>query len=142
MKDIPISMVMSTHLITLGVNDKIIKAKEFFEAYNIHHVLVAQGDSVMGILSKGDILYLEGMTRSSFDEFIRDKTFEKATVGSIMTQRPFCIESNLMMSDALDLMLNQRVNALPVNSNGKLVGILTSYDVMEYLKDELINNET
>jgi len=139
MKNIPIKEIMSTHLKTLHPKDKMKVAKEIFDNYEIHHIPVHVMGEIKGILSLGDVLFLEGLVNNSFDEFVKNKKYEIMTVDEVMTARPYCIDSEATISEALDIMIDERVNALPVKENNELVGIITSYDLLNHLK-ELINN--
>ena len=51
-----------------------------------------------------------------------------------MTKRPYCIDADMNIGDALEIMIGKHVNALPVTDNNELVGIVTTYDMMVYLQ--------
>lgn len=137
MENKTIREIMSTRLKTLHPKDKLKMAKEYFDTYEIHHIPVQVMDEVRGIISFGDILYLEGLVTNSFDEFIKNKKLETMDVEEVMTKRPYCIEANLRITDALEVMLAKRVNALPVIDNSKLVGIITTRDLLKYMRSTL-----
>lgn len=126
--------IMSTKLKTLHPKDKLKIAKGYFDTYDIHHLPVQVMDEIRGIISFGDILYLEGLVTNSFDEFIKNKKLETMDVEEVMTKRPFCIEADLKVSDAIDMMLEKRINALPVVDKGKLVGIVTTRDLLKCMR--------
>jgi len=126
--------LMSDKLITLHPKDKLRKAKDYFHEYNIHHIPIQVMNDVRGILSLGDILYLEGVVTNSFDRFIQNKKLDTMNVEDVMTKRPYCIEADLLISEALEIMINKHVNALPVTDNDELVGIITTYDIMLFLQ--------
>jgi len=126
--------VMSDKLITLHPKDKLRKAKDYFHENNIHHIIIQVMGDVRGIISLGDILYLEGVVTNSFDQFIKDKKFDTLDVDEIMTKRPYCIDADMNIGDALEIMIGKHVNALPVTDNNELVGIVTTYDMMVYLQ--------
>lgn len=137
MENKTIREIMSKKLKTLHPKEKLKMAKAYFDTYEIHHIPVQVMDEIRGIISLGDILYLEGLVTNSFDEFIKNKKLETMDIEEVMTKRPYCIEADLKVSDALDVILEKRINALPVVDNGKLVGIITSRDLMKYMKNAL-----
>ena len=135
--DIPIKNIMSTHLKTLHPKEKLSEAKEIFKQYDIHHIPVQVMGEIRGIISLGDLLFLEGIVTNSFDEFIQTKRMELSTVDEIMTPNPICVDAEILLSEALDILTKHRINALPVLEEGKLAGIITTYDILKYLKNYL-----
>lgn len=127
--------VMSTKLLTLHPKDNLKSAKEIFSKYKIHHIPICVMNEIRGILSLGDILFLEGMVLDSFDQFLKDKKSETTLVEDIMTHNPYCIDSRSSLTQAIDIMLKERVNALPVVDNSNLVGLITTYDLMQAFKN-------
>ena len=135
--NITVSEIMSTKVKTLHPKDKIQSAKDIFDQDDIHHIPVAVMGELRGIISLGDLLFLEGMTNNSFDEFLRTKKYEMATVDEIMTPRPYSVDRETLLSEVIDIMLDKRINCLPVKDNGELVGIITNYDLIKFLGTQL-----
>ncbi|MBT8234453.1 MAG: CBS domain-containing protein [Saprospiraceae bacterium] len=141
MKNATVRDIMSTKLKTLHPKDKLRRAKDIFNEYHIHHIPVQVMKELRGIISLGDILYLEGVVTNSFDEFIKNKKLDTLDVEEVMTKKPYCIEASMPLTLALDVMINKRINALPVvENNNELVGIVTAFDMMKCLKSELLEN--
>jgi len=135
--DIKVSDVMSTRLITLHPKDNLQRAKDVFAEYKIHHIPICVMNEVRGIISLGDILYLEGMILDSFDQFLRDKKSQNTPVEDVMTSNPYRTTPTATLSSAIGVMLDNRVNALPVVDNDTLVGLVTSHDILEAFKKML-----
>ena len=129
--------VMSTKLITLHPKDNLKRAKEVFAEYNIHHIPICVMHEVRGILSLGDILYLEGMVLDSFDQFLKDKKSQSTAVEDVMTRNPYQSTSESKLSAAIETLLDKRINALPVVDNNEIVGLITTYDILEAFKEIL-----
>lgn len=135
--NIAVKDVMSKNLKVLHPKDKLIRAKEIFNEFDIHHIPVAVMGEVRGIISLGDILFLEGMVSNSFDEFLRTKKYHIATIDEVMTSRPYCINEDDLISDALDIMIEKRINCLPVKKDDELVGVITNFDLIKYFRNTL-----
>ena len=135
MENINISVkdIMSTNLKTLNPKDKLKQAKKLFDTYDIHHIPIQVMGDVRGIISLGDILFLEGVTINSFDKFLKNKKFEIMTIDEIMTHKPYCMDVDDLVSEVIELMTEKRINALPIRENDELVGIVTTHDIMKYL---------
>lgn len=138
--DIAASEIMSTKLKTLHPKDKIQSAKDLFDEYDIHHIPVAVMGEVRGIISLGDLLFLEGIANHSFDKFLRKKKYEMSTVDEIMTLRPYCIEYDTMVSEVIDIMIEKRINCLPVKKNDELIGLITNFDLIKYFRTKINTN--
>lgn len=135
LKNLAIREIMTgQQLKVVHPKDRLSTVKDIFNRYNIHHIPVAVMGQIKGIISQGDLLFLEGMVTNSFDEFLRTKKYQLSTADMIMSDKPVCIESSESISKALDTMINHRINALPVLEGGKLVGIVTSRDMLKHLR--------
>ena len=137
-KDIPVKEIMSSKLLTLHPKDKLTRAKEIFHEYDIHHIPVVVLNKIVGIISQGDILYLESVVSNSFDRFIQEKKFELNTIDEVMTVDPVCMGSESTIGEVLSTMLNRRINAIPITENDELIGLVTSQDLL-YILDREIN---
>ena len=136
-EDMKVLDVMSIRLITLHPKDNLQRAKELFAEYNIHHIPICVMNEIRGIISLGDILYLEGMILNSFDQFLQDKNSQTTLVEDVMTKNPYRITPDALLSAAIDTMLEKRVNALPVVVNNQLVGLITTHDILKAFKEIL-----
>lgn len=129
--------IMLTQMEVLHPKDKLQVAKEYFQTHELHHLPVAVMGDIKGILSLGDILFLEGFVTNSFDEFLRTKKYQMTTIDEFMTANPYCIDEDATIADALDILLEKRVNALPVKKDGKFAGMITSYLLLKEFREEL-----
>lgn len=91
----------------------------------IRHVLVVEGDRLLGIVSDRDVrgLRLEDEPRLGPD----------APVRRVMTEEPFVVSPDTPLTEAARALLEQKIGALPVVEEGRPVGILTRADVLEAL---------
>ena len=137
MKSAIIKEVMTNNLITLHPKNKISRAKEIFSSHKIHHIPVVINDKVVGIISLGDVLAKENKTHDHMLQVGEINNISMMTVDEIMTSRPITINSEDKLIDALEIMHVKRINCLPVVSEEKLCGILTSYDIIAYLLKSL-----
>lgn len=132
-----VSEIMSTKVQSLHPKDTLATARQLFDDYDIHHLPVHVMGEVKGIVSLGDLLFLQGFPQHSFDKFLKEKIFSTTTIDEVMTARPYTIDAEDQLSAALDIMVSKRVNALPVKRDGELVGLLTSYDLLKYLQQKV-----
>lgn len=136
-KNDPVSHVMSSKLVTLDVSDPVSKARRLFESSSIHHLPVVSGEELVGIMTWSDFL------RISFGEFgnqdarsldaVLDHTYKLADV---MIKDPTTISVTGTVRDAAQILATADFHSLPVVDGRKLVGLVTSTDLIRYLVDQ------
>jgi CBS domain-containing protein len=100
--------------------------------------VVDDGDTVLGVISEGDILLKEraevpeGLQRLLHhkEAGVLASKVEARTAGEAMSAPAVTIEPFRELSEAAELMLEHGVKRLPVVEEGKLVGILTRFDLV------------
>jgi CBS domain-containing protein len=99
-------------------------------------VIDAEG-SVVGVLSETDVVMKAsgGTERSGYLTWLFDSDFTgkravAETTGQAMSSPAVTIAPNRTVHEAARLMIEDRVNRLPVVQDGKLVGILTRSDIV------------
>ncbi len=137
-KDILISEVMQEKVLSLHPKDDFAAANHIFSTYKIHHIPILVGGEVVGILSLGDLLFMDRKNTSHKDKFPTFVSMGMNRVEDIMTPSPYVMESSRSLSDVLDLMIEKRVNCIPIVENGReLVGIITTFDIITFLNGQL-----
>jgi CBS domain-containing protein len=79
---------------------------------------VVDGGRVVGILSDRDLPRYAGY-------------YESARVKAAMTPDPVAVAADVTIDAAAQLMVDRRVRALPVVEGERLVGIISSTDILE-----------
>jgi acetoin utilization protein AcuB len=129
---------MNKHVVTVKPLDSILHAREILEDKRVNQLPVVVGHEVVGIITDRD---LRDAFPSVFDEATRSRARgsaargdpAKVTVEMVMTATPRTIGSKAPLGEAAEQMRSQRVGALPVVDDGKLVGILTRSDLLRAL---------
>lgn len=119
-----VGQFMTTDLFTIGPDDLVDLAASVMTWRHIRHVPVEDNDGrLVGLVSHRSLLKL--LTRGpSLDE-------KPLTVRDIMTSNPITVTSTTHTLEAMDIMRENRVGCLPVLDDGRLVGIVTSYDFLD-----------
>lgn len=111
--------VMRKKIKTVRMNDPIKKAARIMKKNNIGSVLVMNKGVVEGIVTDRDIVF----------KFVALKKGNMAK--DIMTKDPVTISQKKTIEDAALLMAKKKIEKLPVIDNGKIVGIITSNDILK-----------
>jgi CBS domain-containing protein len=134
--------VMTTQVVTLNTEDVVSEVYQIFSELNIHHIpIVHQKDKIVGIVSKSDLERISsGMslfTQQKKNEF-NEVLYRSLRVSEIMTPQPECISSEVTLKEAILLFRENKFRALPVLENGKMIGIITPYDVMLFFAENFL----
>ena len=124
----PVNRLMSTPVLSIGPDDQMSKLLDLFLTHPIHHVPVIDGDArVVGIVSSADIMKLKFFLPNGARSSIADHW----QVRRLMAQPVITVTEHEPIDRCIDLMAANGVHALPVvDSSARLVGILTTTDVM------------
>jgi len=124
---------MTRDVLTVGPDDKIQVAAHVLGKRRIRQVPVVEGDCLVGLVTKSDLLRacppdlnpfsLIGSAGTELDRPIRD-----IMTTEIVTTRP-----DSPLEEAAHLLIDRRINALPVVTNMRLTGILTGSDISRAL---------
>ncbi len=138
----PVSTIMSSKLHTVNPSDKLVKVKELFDTFKIHHIPVVKFKEIVGIVSKTDLLYfMRGYHLNDEDRFVNEARLRAFTAEEIMTKGMAKIGPHDRISVALEIFLANRFHAIPVVENDELVGIVTTFDVIKALAGEIVTPE-
>lgn len=95
-----------------------------YQARQFRHLLVTGAHhKVLGVVSDRDVLRFFGPHRPS------DEQLSEITAGDVMSTDLVTIGCDATIAKAIDLLLDQGINCLPVESDSRLVGILTTTDL-------------
>ena len=125
--------LMTKKVITLTPEDKVDRLFFLFNFENIRHVPVVDGKGkLVGIVSDRDLKKILGAPRKQLERPDGTTlTVSSRKVSTIMRRQPYSIEPEASAADAASTMAKKRIGALPVLSKGKLVGIITSTDILK-----------
>ena len=142
--DQPVSMLMTTgDLITAEPDDDLASVWEMFEGGRISHVPVLEGGvKLVGVLSLADLLKLYPKTTADFALHAHlgrsEPSLEQRKVSEVMTRNLETIRPTSTLRQAAQLFASGDFHSLLVTaSDGELLGILTSSDVIRSLLGEL-----
>lgn len=122
--------VMVPNPITIKLSDTLLKAQDLMVKNSIRHLPVVDGKEMHGIISESDIRSAfigsaqapKGGTTSSLDP-------AKMKVHDFMTRNPLTVMPETHIEDAALLIYKNKIGALPVVEDNKLVGILSVMDI-------------
>ncbi len=116
--------IMTKDVITVKKDVPIYNALELIAKHNISGLPVVEDDmTLVGIVSEKDILSL----------FYDGEDERVKTVDDYMTQPPLFFDEEESLLDVCDFLRKNVFRRVPITSKGKLVGIISIRDVIEYI---------
>lgn len=134
----PVSKIMSRHLITVHHGDPISKVRQLIREHGMHHVPVVNGDELVGIVSNSDVLRVSFGDAFNADERAVDATLDHTmTLEQLMSKDVISLTEKSTIREAATILAKGEFHALPVVFGTKLVGMVTSTDLIRYLLEQM-----
>ena len=118
-----VSDVMTKNVISVDTSTTIFEAVTTMIESEVGCIVVLKAGDVVGILTKGDVLG-RGLLRGIDPK--RD------LVEKVMSRNVSTIGKDATLEEASRLMSAKKISKLPVIDSGKLVGIITSSDIIRH----------
>ncbi|MBZ4659079.1 MAG: hypothetical protein JG766_1002 [Desulfacinum sp.] len=125
---------MKTDLITVSPDTPVLKAREILDSKKISHLPVTDGKArLLGIVTDRDLKEAWASPASTLSVYELTYVLQKLKVESIMTKDVLTATPDMTIERAARIIHDNRIGALPVVKDDKVVGIITATDLMEVL---------
>jgi acetoin utilization protein AcuB len=130
--------IMTTKVVTVGMDETLEAVRSLFERFRFHHILViGENDVLVGVVSDRDLLKALSPFISTLIERPEDLRTLKRRVHQIMSHRAITASRHHTIKEAAILMLDQGISCLPiVRSDGTVEGIVTWKDILKWLVEQ------
>lgn len=134
---IPVSSIMTTNLVKLNICDSLTKAESLFKEHKVRHLPVVSGVHIVGMLSYADLLRIslaDGVDDEG--EIIDTTVYNMFSLEQVMTKSLVTIQVSENIKTAAEIFVSKEFRALPVLDGDRLVGMLTTTDLIQYLLEQ------
>ncbi|HXY55563.1 MAG TPA: CBS domain-containing protein [Nitrospirota bacterium] len=143
-----IADIMTKQVHTIGPDQTLKECAEILRKCHVNGLVVVDGGTVTGVITKADIFkaVLPGYSDIIEDthymvsfEYIEDRAHRlyDLRVRDLMGTPPITITGDTPIVKAGSLMILRRVKQLPVVDTGRLSGIVTLTDIINYITDKI-----
>ena len=133
-----ISEIMTKNIIALNRDDDLETAEMLFKRNKIRHIPVVAEEVIIGMLSYTDLL------RISFadavyetEEEVDTLVYNMFTIDQVMAKNVVTVPTTSTIKKVAKILAENEFHALPVVDDGRLVGIVTTTDLINYLLKQL-----
>jgi CBS domain-containing protein len=132
----PITKVMSKEVITAHRGQPLSEVWDILRDNRIHHLPVVDGTKPVGLISATDILKLVYDVEGTDDRMLRTMLDHQFTIDDAMSTALVTANVGSTLHHAADLMSDGSIHSvLVLDDNGDLAGIVTSTDLIRYVRD-------
>ncbi len=129
-----VGRVMHTELVTVPPDTSLVKARDVIAEKRIAHLLVVdKKERLLGVVSDRDLKQSWASPATTLSTHELNYLLTQLTVEIIMVRKIVTILPSTTIERAASIMQENRISSLPVVEGEKLVGIITTNDVMEVL---------
>ena len=128
-----VSKIMTSTVATVHTGQKLSEVRRMLATNPYHHVPGVSGERLIGMISASDMLRLS-LAIYGVDERTVDAMLDSEhTIESVMSTKLTTIGAKDTVRTAAELLSEGVFHSLPVVDGEKLVGIVTSTDIIKYL---------
>ncbi|MEZ4448214.1 MAG: CBS domain-containing protein [Nannocystaceae bacterium] len=129
-----VGSVMTRALIVLDHRETLRRALELLHRHDIRHLPVVEQGLLVGMLSDRDLLsYQPPPGIGALDAAAYDALLD-APATAVMRPNVVTVGPDERLSRVIDLLVDLRIGAVPVIDGDRLVGIVTTIDVLEFFR--------
>lgn len=131
---IPIAEIMTKNVFSVSPDQSLDAVQQIFESNRFHHVPVVNDGVLIGMVSKSDIyLISQGLSMGVNAESANREIFRTILVEEVMTTKLAKLSPTDRVDVAAEIFSENLFHAIPVvDDDNKLVGMITTYDLIIY----------
>ncbi|MCP4124950.1 MAG: CBS domain-containing protein [Bacteroidetes bacterium] len=133
----PVALIMTSNVLSVDVSDALTDAERIMTNNHIRHIPVVSNGALVGMLSLTDLLRLSFVeSYGGNEEAIDEAVYEMLSIDQIMVTHPRSIDVHSSILEVAEILVHNEYHALPVTSDDKLAGIVTTTDVIRYFLEK------
>ena len=127
-----VGQIMSSHVVTITMDDTLAKAQALFNEFRFHHLLVVERQVLVGVMSDRDLLKASSPFTGTMNETTRDVATLSKRIHQIMNRALITANKEMTIDCAAQLLIEKRISCLPVvTEDGQVEGIVTWRDLLK-----------
>lgn len=126
--------IMSTNIVTVGLDDTLARVHQLFSEHGFHHVLVVENGRLQGVLSDRDLLRTARPFLGRTTALEADQLALSIPARDVISRSLVTTTADTSIPEAARAMLRENVTCLPVVAeDGQVEGIVTVRDMLRHV---------
>lgn len=123
--------IMSSPVYVITPDEPISYARKLMLKHKIGSIVVVNNDKMVGIVTKSDLV----KRLAQAEPIWRRRPIDKIPINLVMTESPITIYPSASIKQAVELMLNNSINSIPVTKDS-VIGMVTKKDIIKYVSGQ------
>lgn len=132
-----VEQIMTEEVATASEETTLASALELMQDNNIRHLPVVRGGRLVGMLTDRDLRGLGLGLVVDMESLDKLEARLGAPVGTVMSTNLLTVSRITDVVEVVDLLLGERVGAVPVTDGEDLVGIVSYVDVLRAWREQM-----
>ena len=124
---------MTRNVISVTKDASVLHVRNLLREKGINQVPVVDGKKIVGVITDGDIRENSASPASTLSVHELNYLLSEMKAGDIMTRNPVTVSPETPVEEAARVLNERNIGCLPVVKNDKLVGIITTCDLLNVL---------
>jgi CBS domain-containing protein len=126
--------IMMGSPVTLTSDDTLDLANDVISLGRIRHIPIVDHGKLIGLLSERDLLGAATNQIFGLKQKTKSALLKTTLIKEVMKKRVITVEPDTAITDAAHLMADKKIGCLPVVSEGSLIGLVTTTDLLRYVE--------
>lgn len=126
--------IMMGSPVTLKPEDTLDLANDVISLGRIRHIPVVADGRLVGLLSERDLMGATTMVIFGLKQKSKSALLKSVLIKDVMKKKVITVAPTTPIQEAAHLMADKKIGCVPVVSDGSLVGLVTTTDILRYVE--------
>jgi len=126
--------IMMGSPVTLKPDDTLDLASDIISLGRIRHIPVVEDGRLVGLLSERDLMGAAASHIFGLKQKSKSALLKSARIKDVMKKRVFTVKPETSIKEAAHLLAEKKIGCVPVVSDGTLIGLVTTTDILRYVE--------
>jgi CBS domain-containing protein len=126
--------IMMGSPVTLKPDDTLALANDVISLGRIRHIPVVEDGKLRGMLTERDLMGAAATQIFGLKQSSKNALLKSVQIRDVMKKRVVTVAPDTPIKDAAHLLADKKIGCLPVVSEGTLVGLVTTTDILRYVE--------
>ena len=126
--------IMMGSPVTLRPEDTLDLANDVISLGRIRHIPVVEDGQLVGLLSDRDLIGAAATQIFGLKQKSKSALLKSVLIKDVMKKKVITVTSETKIGEAARLMADKKIGCVPVINEGRLVGLVTTTDILRYVE--------